>query len=464
MKNKIKYVIILFFIVLIFSIAIFYTINFLNKSNTITTAETIISGSQTEYLTNESQDIISEEDANYSIINEIDNSTTYYSNLLDAYENAKDGDTINLLRNVEDKSAPTISKNITINLNSYTLDRAHLDVSESEDGRSQTNFSFPIIINDGGTLIINGEGSFISVSALQVQEGGHLVVNGGNLIAMGASAGQFDSEGGKSFIVSPEHIIECKSSNVEKNAIVTIKGGTIYGIKNEGTNSIIDILKGKVTSEVVSRTLKNKNGTINIGNIEEPVNINTPEVTGLIENEDGTINFFNGVIKQPINQVVELTAIREDTQLITEKELIKDNEYTVIKYKIKETKEYEYKDNSIKNIQPNTDLKTFKNKINSNEDFIIKDGENTVNETDIIKTGEKLYLGDKEYTLVVAGDTTGDGKINISDILKMNKHRIRNTDLEGAYFEAGDIDGNEKVDILDILKVNKFRLGITTEL
>ena len=45
------------------------------------------------------------------------------------------------------------------------------------------------------------------------------------------------------------------------------------------------------------------------------------------------------------------------------------------------------------------------------------------------------------------------------DILEINKHRLNKALLTNERLLAGNVDNNNKVDIDDILRINKFRLG-----
>lgn len=116
-------------------------------------------------------------------------------------------------------------------------------------------------------------------------------------------------------------------------------------------------------------------------------------------------------------------------------------------------------DQAITNIQPNENYTNFIQGITTNSEYTIKEGEKVVKGTDKIKTGQTLIVGNKNYTLIVTGDTDGNGKADILDIMKINKHRLNKIKLSNAYFKAGDVNKDGKTDILDILKINKFRLG-----
>ena len=73
----------------------------------------------------------------------------------------------------------------------------------------------------------------------------------------------------------------------------------------------------------------------------------------------------------------------------------------------------------------------------------------------------------REYTVTVGaenvtqdvkihlkGDITGDGKVNTFDIVKMNLHAKKKTELTGYELLCGDITGDGKVNTFDIVKAN----------
>lgn len=64
------------------------------------------------------------------------------------------------------------------------------------------------------------------------------------------------------------------------------------------------------------------------------------------------------------------------------------------------------------------------------------------------------------YTVIVRGDNTGDGKLNVLDILNAQRHILGLGSLSGAYEKASDINGNGKIDITDILAMQRDVLGI----
>ena len=72
--------------------------------------------------------------------------------------------------------------------------------------------------------------------------------------------------------------------------------------------------------------------------------------------------------------------------------------------------------------------------------------------------GEKL----SEYSIVVRGDTNGDGKINSADALAIQKHIVESRELKNAYLDAADINEDGRVNSLDVLYVQKHIVGSYT--
>mgnify|MGYP002732993316 CR=1 FL=1 len=154
------------------------------------------------------------------------------------------------------------------------------------------------------------------------------------------------------------------------------------------------------------------------------------------------------------------------TETITIKDIAGNETYVQIKVrgiiKIKEGT-YEIKENYIIDINPKTTYENFVKNIETSEYKITENGKEITGKT-LIKTGQKLTIGNQTFTLVVIGDTNGDGQANIKDILSINKHRLNKAQLVNEYLQAGDINEDGKVNLRDILQINKYRLGKISEL
>jgi len=94
-------------------------------------------------------------------------------------------------------------------------------------------------------------------------------------------------------------------------------------------------------------------------------------------------------------------------------------------------------------------------------------------ENDYIGTGDvfTIYVNNVKkdvYTLVVMGDTSGDGIVNSLDLVMLRKHIVeyRNSDTSvieirtGVYKEALDISGDNMITSLDLVRMRKKIVGL----
>ena len=77
-----------------------------------------------------------------------------------------------------------------------------------------------------------------------------------------------------------------------------------------------------------------------------------------------------------------------------------------------------------------------------------------------IGTGDQLVVGTQKYTIIVYGDTNGDGGITALDLLRVQKHILDITKLKDVYGSAADTSKDGKVNALDLLQLQKHILNI----
>ena len=88
--------------------------------------------------------------------------------------------------------------------------------------------------------------------------------------------------------------------------------------------------------------------------------------------------------------------------------------------------------------------------------------------TGIIATGNKVaaYVEGSLVSIkeiVVYGDANGDGKVNVLDMIKINRHSLGLETLKDAKLVAADANRkNDGVNVLDMIFVNRHSLGLTT--
>jgi len=116
-----------------------------------------------------------------------------------------------------------------------------------------------------------------------------------------------------------------------------------------------------------------------------------------------------------------------------------------------------------------TNSQTLVDKIKSlNPDAVVKvtDSNGTVKTNKSLATGDKISITSagetKTYIIVIRGDTSGNGKIDALDLLKVQKHILDVTDLSGAYLKAGDANNDGKINPLDLLIIQKHILGVSS--
>ena len=93
---------------------------------------------------------------------------------------------------------------------------------------------------------------------------------------------------------------------------------------------------------------------------------------------------------------------------------------------------------------------------------------NVIENSDIIGTGYKIEIelssGTKEYTLVVLGDVTGDGIVNIADVLKIADHTINKNILTDYEELASEVTNDTNLNIADVLKIADYTLDKRIEI
>ena len=70
------------------------------------------------------------------------------------------------------------------------------------------------------------------------------------------------------------------------------------------------------------------------------------------------------------------------------------------------------------------------------------------------------YTVRQTLTVVVTGDVNGDGKITLTDFVRIKSHLLGASQLTGAYGMAGDVSGDGKITLTDFVKMKAHLLGI----
>ncbi len=129
---------------------------------------------------------------------------------------------------------------------------------------------------------------------------------------------------------------------------------------------------------------------------------------------------------------------------------------------------YRYETNYISNIPVGTNAEAIKSTLESvagNATVTVYDASGAITSSQV-GTGFKVSINNQEttetLTIVIKGDTSGDGVINALDLLQVQKNILGTYNLSDAYFKAADTSGDGVINALDLLQVQKNILGTYT--
>ena len=79
-----------------------------------------------------------------------------------------------------------------------------------------------------------------------------------------------------------------------------------------------------------------------------------------------------------------------------------------------------------------------------------------------VGTGMTAVSGSTSLTIVVTGDVNGDGRITITDVVKLQNYAANAGDLDGAAMMAGDLNGDGRITITDVVQAAQVTVGQRT--
>ncbi len=79
-----------------------------------------------------------------------------------------------------------------------------------------------------------------------------------------------------------------------------------------------------------------------------------------------------------------------------------------------------------------------------------------------LATGMIIVVDGEEFEISVTGDLSGDGKITVTDVVKLQSHLLNKINLSGAYLKAADLNSDGKVSITDLVKSARVVAGKDT--
>lgn len=94
---------------------------------------------------------------------------------------------------------------------------------------------------------------------------------------------------------------------------------------------------------------------------------------------------------------------------------------------------------------------------------IITDKSGNTKTTGKLATGDRVNITydeeSQQYTVILYGDSSGDGEVTIMDLLQIQKHIIGATTISDPYVSAADNNQDDTINIVDLLREQKHILG-----
>ena len=94
-------------------------------------------------------------------------------------------------------------------------------------------------------------------------------------------------------------------------------------------------------------------------------------------------------------------------------------------------------------------------------DTRVTDIPNAVLNSEVFGTGAKVTIEGVEYTIIMLGDSNGDGNITPLDYVKIKNNIMNITKLEGCYLQAGDVNRDGNITPLDYVKVKNHIMNVS---
>lgn len=110
-----------------------------------------------------------------------------------------------------------------------------------------------------------------------------------------------------------------------------------------------------------------------------------------------------------------------------------------------------------------TTVSALLNTIDQKDYVAVYSGSTALSGTTVLTTGMQLKIIDgsttyKQYTIVVTGDTNGDGKINVADMMSVKSHILKKSTLTGIAYMAADVNGDGKINVADFMSIKGYIL------
>lgn len=125
---------------------------------------------------------------------------------------------------------------------------------------------------------------------------------------------------------------------------------------------------------------------------------------------------------------------------------------------------YKYSEEIISGINPKTTVETIKNNLTTTGGVItITDVNGNTKETGNIGTGDKINITSgetKTLTVLIYGDTNGDGTISAVDYINIKNHIMGSNTLNNIYSKAADVNNDNNISAVDYVNIKNYIMGV----
>ncbi len=277
--------------------------------------------------------------------------------------------------------------------------------------------------------------------------------------------------------------VEWQTSNANivnvSNGNLTAKGGgeATITIKSKDTG-ITDTCKVKVIVDVENITLPKTSYKMMNGKSYQITPIITPDSA---TNKEYKITSENDSIIQIDGKNIKAVGVGDTKITFTTADQNKSvtANVSVVEVKAEDalnpdetTLNVDKEKEEISKIEPETKLSEIKDKIKYNNeeyDMVVKDlNGNVINDDGIIGTGTTFNLTTKDtkdelqtYTVVIYGDTSGDGKISTMDYTLIKNHIMDVKSINNTYqYQGADVNGDGIVKTMDYTLIKNHIMNI----
>lgn len=180
----------------------------------------------------------------------------------------------------------------------------------------------------------------------------------------------------------------------------------------------------------------------------------------------GTVNLNVGTNTIKVNVTAEDGSVKTYTVTITRKEEEKVDPSQATPDNVVKTAGYKNNSGNLSGFTVGEDVskisKYLKSKY-SNATIKIANSSNKEITSGVVSTGQKIQItingNTRAYTVIVYGDTNGDGKISAQDFSRVKSYLLKTNNLSGAYVLAADSNKDGKVSAQDFSKIKSHILG-----